>query len=87
VVSTLGAALCVTAILHAHVHTVDRRCCSTSSKRMAGEQSPQSFGAYLPSIQRSVKAALAATMRRFEAQVILTAPFIAAAPGCGIHSE
>jgi len=67
--AALGAALCVTAIPHAHVHGVDGRCCSTSSKWMVGEQSAQSFGVYLPSIQRGVKAAPAATMRRFEAQV------------------
>jgi hypothetical protein len=36
---------------------------------MAGEQFPQGFGVYVPSIQRGVKAAPAATMRRFEAQM------------------
>jgi len=47
---------------HAHVHGVDGRC-SASSKRMADEQSPQSFGVYLPSIQRGVKAAPATILR------------------------
>jgi hypothetical protein len=69
IVSALGAALRVAAIPHAHVHSVDGRCCSASSKRMAGKQFPQSFGVYLPSIQRGLKAAPAAAMRRFEAQV------------------
>jgi hypothetical protein len=36
---------------------------------MADEQFPQSFGTYPPSIQGGVKAAPAATMRCFEAQV------------------
>jgi len=36
---------------------------------MAGDQSPQGFGVYLPSIQRGVEAAPAAAMRRLEAQV------------------
>src|SRR5215210_3704112 len=36
---------------------------------MSGEHSPQGFGVDPPSIQRRVKAAPAATMRRFEAQV------------------
>ena len=40
-----------------------------SSKRMAGDQSPQGFGVDLPSPKRSVKAAPAAAMRCFEAQV------------------
>jgi hypothetical protein len=66
---TLRAALRVAAIPHAHVHGVDRRCCSASSKRMADEKSPQSFGVNSPSTQRGVKAAPAATMRRLEAQV------------------
>ena len=36
---------------------------------MAGEQFPQGFSVDAPSIQCGVKAAPAATMRRFEAQV------------------
>jgi hypothetical protein len=68
--TALGATFRVAAIPHAHVHGgVDGRCCSASSKRMAGEQGPQGFGVYVPSIQRGVKAAPAATMRRLEAQM------------------
>ena len=66
--ATLGARLRIAAIPHAHVHGVDGRC-SASSKRMVNEQSPQSFGVYVPSIQGGVKASPAATMRGFEAQV------------------
>jgi hypothetical protein len=65
----LGATLGVAAIPHGNVHGKDGRCCSTSSKWMANEQSPQSLGVYLPSIQRGVEAAPAATMQRLEAQV------------------
>src|SRR3712207_3360688 len=42
--TSLGATLCVAAIPYAHVHGVDGRCCSASSKRIAGEQPPQSLG-------------------------------------------
>jgi hypothetical protein len=68
VVAALGAALRVAAIPHAYVHSVDWRCFA-SSKRMASEQSPQSFSIDPPSIQSGIKATPAATMRHFEAQV------------------
>src|SRR5215208_7228091 len=68
VVSALGAALRVAAIPHAHVHGKDGRR-SASSKRMTGDQSPQVFGIDPPSPKRGVKAAPAAAMRCFEAQV------------------
>jgi hypothetical protein len=68
IVSALGAALRVAAIPHAHVHGKDG-CRSASSKRMAGDQSPQRFGVDAPSPKRCVKAAPAAAMRCFEAQV------------------
>jgi hypothetical protein len=62
IVAALGTRLRIAAIPHAHVHGVDGRCSASSSKRMANEQSPQSFGVYVPSIQGGVKAAPAATM-------------------------
>jgi hypothetical protein len=69
IVAALGTALRVAAIPHAHVHGVDGRGCSAANEGMADEQFPQSFGIYLSSIQRGVKAASAATVRCFEAQV------------------
>jgi hypothetical protein len=69
VVSSLGAALLrVAAIPYAYVHGKDG-CRCASSKRMAGDQSPQGFGVDLPSPKSSVKAAPAAAMRCLEAQV------------------
>jgi hypothetical protein len=65
--TTFGTALRVAARPHTHVHGVDGR--SASSKRMAGEQPPQSFSIDSSLVQRGVKAAPAAAMRRFEAQV------------------
>jgi len=62
VVSALGTALRVAAIPHAHVHGIDGRGRSAAGKGIAEEQFPQSFGIYLSSIQRGVKAAPAATM-------------------------
>jgi hypothetical protein len=68
VVAAPGATLRVAAIPHAHVHGKDGRRFAPG-KRMAGEQSPQDFGVDPPSPERGVKAAPAAAMRRFEAQV------------------
>ena len=68
IVATLGAALRVRAIPYAHVHGKDWRR-SAPSKRIAGEQSPQSFGVDAPSPERGTEAAPAAAMRRFETQV------------------
>jgi hypothetical protein len=68
VVSSLGAALRVAAIPHAHVHGKDG-CRSASSKRMTSDQCPRGFGVDPPSPKRGVKAAPAAAMRWFEAQV------------------
>ena len=65
--AALGATFRVAAVPHAHVHGVNGR--FASSKRMTNEQSPQSFGVYLPSIQRRVEATPATTMRCLEAQV------------------
>src|SRR5215204_7134824 len=63
------AALRVAAIPHANFHGVDGRRCSAPRERKSGEQFPQGFGVYLPSIQSGVKAAPSAMMRRLEAQV------------------
>ena len=44
--AALGARLRASAVSRAHVHGVDGR--FASSKRTTNEQSPQSFGVYLP---------------------------------------
>jgi hypothetical protein len=69
VVAALGAGFRIASGPHARVHGVDGRRCSAPRERMSGEQFPQSFGVYLPSVQRGVKATPAATMGRLEAQV------------------
>ncbi len=68
VVAALGAALRVAAIPHTHVYSKDRRC-SAPGKRIAGDQIAQGFSVDPSSPERGVKAAPAAAMRRFEAQV------------------
>src|SRR5215207_6194314 len=67
VIAALRAGLRVTSRPHAYVHSVDGR--FPFGERMSDEQTPQSFGVDPPSIQSRVKAAPAATMGRFEAQV------------------
>jgi hypothetical protein len=65
--TSLGAALRVAAIPHAHVYGIYRR--FASGERMASEQPPQSLSADTSAIQCSVEAAPAATMRHLQAQV------------------
>jgi len=68
--TTLGAALRVAAGPHAYVHGVDGRFASSSSwKRMASEQPPQSFGVDPSTAQRVVETAPAPAVRRLQAQV------------------
>src|SRR5215217_4838087 len=62
VVSTLGTALRIAAIPHAHVHGIDGR--FTSSKRMVSEQPPQSLGVDSSMAQRVVETAPATAVRR-----------------------
>src|SRR5215207_970408 len=71
VIAALRAGLRVTSRPHAYVHSVDGRVDGRFpfGERMSDEQTPQSFGVDPPSIQSRVKAAPAATMGRFEAQV------------------
>jgi hypothetical protein len=59
--TSLGAALRVAAIPHAHVYGVHRR--FASGERMASEQPPQSLSVDTSAIQRSVEATPATTMR------------------------
>src|SRR5215210_2058452 len=62
--AALRATLCVAAIPYAHVHGVDGRCCFASSKRMAGEQPPQSLGVDSSPAERVVEATPATAVRR-----------------------
>jgi hypothetical protein len=66
--TTLGTALRIAALAHAHVHGIDGRRFAPG-KRMADEQFPQGFSVDLSSPEGSIKAAPAAAMRRLEAQV------------------
>jgi hypothetical protein len=59
--ATLRATLCVAAIPHAHVHGIDRR--FASSKRMVGEQPPQSLGVVVSTAEGVVVAAPATAVR------------------------
>jgi hypothetical protein len=65
---TLGTALGIAAIPHAHVHGIDGRRFAPG-KRMADEQFPQGFSVDPSSPEGSIKAAPAAAMRNLEAQV------------------
>jgi hypothetical protein len=69
--TSLGAALGVAAIPHAHVHGVDGGVDGrfASGKRMAGEQPPQSPDVDPPAAQRLVEAAPATAMRSLQAQM------------------
>src|SRR5215203_2775079 len=59
--ATLRATLCVAAIPHAHVHGIDGR--FASSKRIVGEQPPQSLGVDSSTAERVVEAAPATAVR------------------------
>jgi len=63
--TTLGAALRVAAIPHAHVYGIHRR--FASGQRMVSEQPPQSLSVDTSAIQRGVEATPATTMRHLEA--------------------
>jgi hypothetical protein len=67
--ATLGATLCVAAIPNAHVYGVDGRRCFASSKRIVGEQPPQSLGVDSSTAERVIEAAPPTAMRRLQAQV------------------
>jgi hypothetical protein len=62
--ATLGATLRVTAIPHAHVHGVDGRRRFAPSKRIVGEQPPQSLGVDPSMAERVVEAAPPTAVRR-----------------------
>jgi membrane-associated protease RseP (regulator of RpoE activity) len=66
--TTLGTALGIAAIPHAHVHAIDWRRFAPG-KRMADEQFPQGFSVDASSPEGSIKAAPAAAMGNLEAQV------------------
>src|SRR5215208_2396903 len=67
--AALRATLCVAAIPHAYVHGVDGRRRFASSKRIVGEQPPQSSGVDSSMAERVIEAAPPTAMRRLQAQV------------------
>jgi hypothetical protein len=69
VVTSLGAALGVAAIPHAHVHGVDWWLVLGPGQRDSGEQVTQSVGVYGSMRQSGVEAAPSATMGCLEAEV------------------
>jgi hypothetical protein len=62
--AALRATLCVAAIPNAHIHGVDGRRRFASSKRIVGEQPPQSLGVDSSTAERVVETAPATAVRR-----------------------
>jgi len=83
--ATLRATLCVTAIPHANVHRVDGR--FTSSKRIVGEQPPQSLGVDSSMAERVIEAAPPTAMRRLQAQVHWRRDWLCGEEGIGEFEE
>jgi hypothetical protein len=87
VVAALGAALSVAAIPHANVHGVDWRPRFASSKRMVGEQPPQSLGVDSSAAERVIEAAPPTTMGSLKAQVDWRRYRLCAEEGVGEFEE
>jgi hypothetical protein len=83
--TTLGTALRIAAIPHAHVHSIDGRL--ASSKRMVSEQPPQSLGVDSSMAERVVETAPSTAMRRLQAQVDWRRDLLGAEEGIGEFEE
>ena len=85
--AALRATLCVAAIPYANVHGVDGRRRFASSKRIVGEQPPQSLGVDSSTAERVVESAPATAMRRLQAQVDWRRDCLCAEKGVGEFEE